>query len=99
MMWATARPGVELKQVEQVVTDEIARLAKKVRLRRNSTARKPNGNLISFQGWNASAVFGGKSDLLNSYNTFFGEPGKFEEDLARHRGVTAESLRATVEKY
>src|SRR5690606_38302748 len=43
--------------------------------------------------------FGGKSDVLNQYNTFLGDPGKFEEDVARHRAVTRESLRNAVNQY
>jgi zinc protease len=43
--------------------------------------------------------FGGKSDLLNNYNTFLGDPGKFDEDIARHRNVTVETLRNAVNQY
>jgi zinc protease len=37
--------------------------------------------------------FGGKSDQLNAYNVFLGEPGYFDEDLARYRNAGASSLR------
>ena len=37
--------------------------------------------------------FGGKSDQLNAYNVFLGDPGYFERDLARYRAATAEALR------
>ena len=41
--------------------------------------------------------FGGKSDQLNAYNTFLGDPGFFDRDLTRYRNVTTASLRdATV---
>lgn len=33
--------------------------------------------------------FGGKSDQLNAYNTFRGDPGYFEGDRERYRAVTA----------
>ena len=36
--------------------------------------------------------FGGKSDQLNAYNTFLGDPGFFDRDLARYRQVTPSSL-------
>ena len=32
--------------------------------------------------------FGGKSDQLNAYNMFLGDPGYFERDLERYRGAT-----------
>ena len=37
--------------------------------------------------------FGGKSDQLNAYNTFLGDPGFFDRDLTRYRNVTTSSLR------
>ena len=38
--------------------------------------------------------FGGKSDQLNAYNMFLGDPAFFDRDLARYQAVTAESLQA-----
>jgi zinc protease len=37
--------------------------------------------------------FGGKSDQLNAYNVFLGEPSYFDRDLARYRRVTAGDIR------
>lgn len=37
--------------------------------------------------------FGGKSDQLNAYNVFRGDPGFFAADLARYRGATRETVR------
>jgi zinc protease len=39
--------------------------------------------------------FGGKSDQLNAYNIFVGDPGFFERDLERYRRVTPESMQST----
>jgi zinc protease len=38
--------------------------------------------------------FGGKSDQLNAYNIFIGDPGFFERDLERYHRVTPESIRS-----
>ena len=38
--------------------------------------------------------FGGKSDQLNAYNIFLGDPGYFGRDLERYRGATSEALRS-----
>ena len=38
--------------------------------------------------------FGGKSDQLNAYNVFVGDPGFFERDLERYRRVTPESMQS-----
>jgi zinc protease len=40
--------------------------------------------------------FGGKSDQLNAYNVFTGDPAFFAADLARYQNVTRESVRAAV---
>jgi zinc protease len=37
--------------------------------------------------------FGGKSDQLNAYKVFVGDPGYFEKDLARYRNATADMLQ------
>lgn len=99
MMWATARPGTDLNQIEQIVTSEIARLAKEGPTADELNRAKTKWEFNFVSGLERIGGFGGKSDLLNQYNTYLGDPGKFEEDLARHRGVTAESLRAAVDKY
>ncbi|MBA3572499.1 MAG: insulinase family protein, partial [Pyrinomonadaceae bacterium] len=96
---ATARPGASLAQIEQVITDEIERFAKSgpapEELNRSRT--KWESQFVS--GLERIGGFGGKSDLLNQYNTYFGDPGKFEEDLARYRKATGEALRDTVAKW
>jgi zinc protease len=43
--------------------------------------------------------FGGKSDQLNAYNTFLGDPGFFDRDLTRYRHVTTSSLRDAAARY
>jgi zinc protease len=37
--------------------------------------------------------FGGKSDQLNAYNIFVGEPGYFQADLARYHAVTPAGMQ------
>ena len=43
--------------------------------------------------------FGGKSDQLNAYNVFRGDPGFFGPDLERYRSATDDSVRAAVARY
>ena len=38
--------------------------------------------------------FGGKSDQLNAYNMFLGDPGYFEKDLERYRAATRRAAAA-----
>jgi zinc protease len=99
MMWATARPGADLSQIEQIVTAEIARLAKDGPTPEELNRAKTKWETNFISGLEAIGGFGGKSDLLNNYNTFLGDPGKFDEDIARHRNVTVETLRNAVNQY
>jgi zinc protease len=43
--------------------------------------------------------FGGKSDQLNAYNIYAGDPGYFDADRQRYRDVTAAGVAAAVKKY
>ncbi|MBK9155711.1 MAG: insulinase family protein [Chloracidobacterium sp.] len=95
----TARPGSDLEQIEQIVDAEIARLAKEGPTAAELDRAKTKWEAGFISGLEGIGGFGGKSDLLNQYNTFLGDPGKFESDLARRRNATAEGVRAAVDKY
>jgi zinc protease len=43
--------------------------------------------------------FGGKSDQLNAYNVFLGDPGFFDQDLDRYRRVTPEAMQRTAREW
>ena len=43
--------------------------------------------------------FGGKSDQLNAYNTFAGDPGYFERDRRRYITVTSKGVAAAVSRW
>jgi zinc protease len=43
--------------------------------------------------------FGGKSDQLNAYNTYMGDPGFFRKDLERYRRATDEGLRRAAARW
>ena len=92
---ATAAPGRTLGELEGVILDEIHRLA----------AEGPTDHEIERGRMQAESQFvyrlqtvggfGGKSDQLNAYNVFKGDPAYFDRDLARYYAVTAASLRQT----
>ncbi|MDQ3803878.1 MAG: insulinase family protein [Acidobacteriota bacterium] len=98
-MWVTARPGSSLKEIEQVVTDEIARLAKEGPTQAELDRAKTKWEFNFVTGLERIGGFGGKSDLLNQYNVFLGDPGKFDADFARFRGATTDGVRAAVDRY
>ena len=43
--------------------------------------------------------FGGKSDQLNAYNTFVGDPGYFERDRERYVNVSSKGVAAAVSSW
>jgi zinc protease len=96
---ATATPGQALSRLEETISEEIERLA----------ADGPTDEEMARELVQAEAQFvfrlrnvggfGGKSDQLNAYNTFLGDPGFFERDLARYQSATARSVRDSVRRY
>jgi zinc protease len=96
---ATAAPGHALAELERVVVEEVARLG----------SDGPTDDEIDRGRVQAEAQFvfrlqtvggfGGKSDQLNAYNVFVGDPGYFSEDLGRYQSATKESLQNCVAGY
>jgi zinc protease len=99
IIWATARPGASLKQIEQIVTDEIARLAKDGPTPAELSRAKTKWEFGFITGLERIGGFGGKSDRLNQYNTFLGDANKFDADFARYRNATTESVRDVVSRW
>lgn len=93
---ATARPGIPLERVEEIIASEIKRLASEgptpAELVRAKT--KHESEMIS-----ELERLLGVSDLLQQYNTFVGEPGKFPEDVQRYREVSSEDVKRAVSNW
>ena len=90
---ATAAPGRTLAEIERAVVKELSNLIDK-----GPTAAELERCLAQAEAhflFRLQTVggFGGKSDQLNAYNTFLGDPGYFEQDLRRYRSATSELLR------
>jgi zinc protease len=94
---ATAAPGRTLAEVERAISKELAGF-----IDRGPTALELERCLAQAEAhflFRLQTVggFGGKSDQLNAYNTFLGDPGYFEKDLERYRAATAAQLRRAAE--
>jgi zinc protease len=90
---ATAAPGRTLAEVERAIAREMAAF-----IDRGPTAPELERCLAQAEAhflFRLQTVggFGGKSDQLNAYNTFLGDPGYFEKDLERYRAATVGQLR------
>jgi len=89
----TAAPGRSLGEIGQVTTDEIARLQATGPTDEEMTRALVQAEAHFVQRLQTVGGFGGKSDQLNAYNVFVGDPGFFGRDLARYRDATADRLR------
>ncbi|MEK6598265.1 MAG: pitrilysin family protein [Gemmatimonadota bacterium] len=93
---ATARPGIALPPLQQVIDQELRTLAAD-----GPTAREleqaRNSIESSFLG--SLERVGGKADQLNAYYFQTGNPDGFQTDLDRYRGVTAADVQRVVRKY
>ena len=90
---ATAIPGTNLIEIENVISEELARmLASDVTEHELRRSRNP---FEADFAWRQQSVggFGGKADQLNAYNTFVGTPNFFSSDFERYVQVTPGSIR------
>jgi zinc protease len=94
---ATAAPGRTLVEIDAAITEEIDRMATDGptddELERGQA--QAEGQFV----YRLQTVggFNGKSDQLNAYHTFVGDPGAFGRDLQRYLDATRESIRSAVE--
>jgi zinc protease len=96
---ANARPGVDVAELETLVAREIARLAASGPTQAELDRAKNKLETQYISGLERIGGFGGKADLLNQYNTYLGDPGRFAWDLARWRSVTPSSLQQATRRY
>lgn len=96
---ATAAPGHSLGEIEEVILDEIRRLVADGPTEDEMERGRAQAESQFMFRLQTVGGFGGKSDQLNAYNVFLGDPGYFDRDLARYRRVTPESIGAAVDRY
>jgi zinc protease len=96
---ATAAPARTLAEVERAIGRELATLIDKgptTGEMERCLAQAESHFIFRLQ---TVGGFGGKSDQLNAYNIFLGDPGFFQRDLERYRAATAEALRAHAARW
>jgi len=98
-VFATARPGHELSELQRVIDEELKRLVAE-----GPTAREVERARNTFEAQFLTRLervggFGGKADQLNFYNYFVGTPDYFEKDLDRYRQVTAADVQRVARRY
>jgi len=98
-IFATARPGHELGELQRVIDVELRKLADQ-----GPTAREVERARNTFEAQFLSRMervggFGGKADQLNFYNYFVGTPDYFQKDLDRYGRVRPAAVQRAVQTY
>lgn len=93
---ATATPGRTLVEIERALDDEIARLASDGPTDPEIERTRVQAEAQFIFRLQTVGGFGGKSDQLNAYNVFVGDPGYFNRDLGRYIRATRVSVREAV---
>lgn len=96
---ATAIPGVGLGVLETAILEEVARV-RDAEVSEDELARTRALTETAFVSRLQSVGgFGGKSDQLNNYNVFLGDPGYFSRDMARYADASRATVRAAAEAH
>ena len=96
LVYATARPGHSLPELQTSIDAEIRRLAAEGPSPRE-LEQAQNATEASFL--NRLEQVGDKANQLNSYYYFVGSPDFFQQDLARYRAVTAADIQRVARQY
>ena len=99
LLASTAAPGQSLTEIAAVIDERIQALADE-----GPTVPEMERGLAQAEAhfmYRLQTVggFGGKSDQLNAYNTFVGDPGFFDRDLDRYRRVTTASMQRVAREW
>ena len=94
---ATAAPGHSLTEIEAAITDELNQV-----LQDGPHGDEVERSLAMIEAdfaYRLQSVgdFGGRSDQLNAYNVYLGDPGHFETDLDRYRTSDTDSIRSAAQ--
>jgi zinc protease len=95
----TAAAGVALPVLEAAVTEAIATVAEGGPTADELARAEAQTEAQFVYRLQTVGGFGGKSDQLNAYNVFKGNPGFFDADLARYQSVSGAGMSAAVARW
>ena len=96
---ATAAPGHSLREVDAVMTDQLAQVIHD-KPSADELARAQTTAEVDF-AYRLQTVggFGGRSDQLNAYNVYVGDPGYFPSDLKRYLDVERSAVSDAGQRF
>ncbi len=86
---ATAKPGVDLQQIEQAIDETLAEFREKGPTPDELQRHKAKIEYHAVDGLQSLLA---KADALNRYQFYFDEPNSFRRDLDRYRQATTEDV-------
>ena len=99
LLVATAAPGRSLTDIAALIDIEVQRVADDGPSEDEMERARAQVEAQFMYRLQTVGGFGGKSDQLNAYNVFRGDPGFFSSDLARYRNATRDQVRHAARRF
>ncbi|HET8623382.1 MAG TPA: pitrilysin family protein [Gemmatimonadales bacterium] len=98
-IYATARPGEDLRKVEKAVNEELARFLRTGPTPAEVARVKTQHRAAFIRGIERIGGFGGKSDVLAAGQVFSGRPDGYKESFTRIGAATPADLLAASKRW
>jgi zinc protease len=99
LLASTAAPGTSLTEITALIDERIQEVADQGPVGQEMERGLAQAEAHFMYRLQTVGGFGGKSDQLNAYNVFRGNPDFFAGDLERYRAATRESVRNAARTY
>ncbi len=99
IIMATAKPGVELSKIESVINEEMAKFLKEGPTQQELEKVKAKLYSQMVQGFERVGGFGGKSDILATYQTFHGDPDFYKTVIQQQMNATPAEIQKSANQW
>jgi zinc protease len=96
---ATAAPGHSLAELDDAIRAEIAAIARDGPTVEELERGRVQAEAQFLYRLQTVGGFSGKSDQLNAYNVFVGDPGYFDRDLQRYRDADRQAVQRAADRF
>jgi zinc protease len=90
----TARPGHTAEEMEKAINEELGAFRKDGPTPAELERARNGIETGMVRGLERLGGFGGVADRLNEYNHYLGNPGYIQQDIARYRNASIDSIRS-----
>jgi zinc protease len=95
----TARPDADIAKIKSIVDEEVTRIQKETPTEREFRRAINQIESSFYDRMERVGNFGGVGDQLNAYYVQAGNPGYFNEDLARYRALAPGDITAAAARW